>query len=198
MAQTPKFRSKPLIISQARATQTELFDDPITPGDHGRCRYLIGDFIERLTALVFQGQRLRTDSRSWYCSDVRLNLPRGPVFLETKAVGLTHQAFVYKGRVKKDIAFAKTHDLRYCIWHHHVATKQAFSVAELKTLLLLEMQCVYLVPFCSLLPILLERREEKLNSGYGRHSAANCYGAGYRVPLSLLEEFKFIDWEIEA
>lgn len=189
--------TKPLIISQARATQTELFDDPLATGDHGRCRYLIGDFIERLTSLIFQGQRLRTDSRSWYCSDVRLNLSRGPIYLETKAVGLSHQAFVYKGRVKKDIAFAKTHDLRYCIWHHHVATKEAQSVDELKTLLLLKMQCVYLVPFCTLLPILLERKEEKLNSGYGRHSSSKCYGAGYRIPLSLLEEFKFIEWVIE-
>lgn len=186
-------------ISRYRSTekQTTLFPEPL--GKHGHIRTVIGNLAEDLTAFYFGGKRHRCQN-DHYCPDVSVILPfltapclhaGSTTYFECKAVGTSRTAFVYSGRVKRDQAFAAQHELNYVFWHHLTHTKKATTVVELETLVLQEMQSLYVVPFNRLASVVSRLPEEKLNSAYygpaaTREGQQNTYGSGYRIPLSLL------------
>ena len=184
----------PLSVASFKSrSQLRLFDEPIS--GHGFARYVIGDFVEELTAHFLQGQRHSTASKYTYCPDVSKCIHGRRIYVESKAAGLSRQTFVYEGRLKKDEEFARHHQLFYMVWHHRAATKLATTVNELRALILHTMQCAYFVPFADIRRLMLQHKLEKLNSKYG-HAIDNArlYGAGYRLKIKLLEPYKILEW----
>lgn len=175
-----------------------LFDMPV-PG-HAHARNIAGDLCEELTAMLFNGRRHRTDSRADYCPDVSVlhaeDWADGELYIESKSAGLSRQTFIYSGRLAKDEAFARDHRLYYCIWHHRAATKQAKTEAELRSLLLSKMQCAYVVPFGAIKQLCELLNAEPLNSAYGGTDRA-VYGSGYRINLSLIEQYRILEWKYD-
>lgn len=110
-------------------------------------------------------------------------------FFEAKAVGRSRTAFVYAGRLEKDRRFCASNSLTYIIWHHVADTQIAKTVRELEELVLGCVRAVYVVPFARLDELCMMKKLEPLNSRYGRHSAGDTYGSGYRIRLGELEEF---------
>lgn len=176
--------------------QLRLWDEPL--GNHGHVRIVIGDFVEELTALLFDGVRHKTDSTKDYCPDV--SVPQLDLFLECKAAGRSNETFVYSGRMERDATFAETNRLFYVIWHHTANTMQARTVNELKSLLLSRLQSIYIVPFGVIEFLSLSISDiVKLNSHYGLTNGDKKkeYGSGYRIKLSKLADYKFMDWQVE-
>jgi hypothetical protein len=159
--------------------QTFLWEQPI--GNHGHVRTTLGDFAEDLTALLFHGTRLRTDSRADYCPDIFVE---DGIYLECKTSGLSRQTFVYEGRLNKDREFAASHHLLYVVWCHSLATNESKTIEELKRQFLLSINCIYLIPFSEIDRIALENAPVKLNSHYGHSDTNPVYGSGYRIPIS--------------
>lgn len=64
------------------------------------------------------------------------------------------------------------------------------------------MSCAYLIPFSVIDAICSDRESEKLNSNYGRGNSleknVKLYGKGFRFPLSLIEDYKFLTWEYQS
>jgi hypothetical protein len=166
--------------------QLTMFDEPL--GGHGHIRTLIGDWAEDLTAWFFNGIRRKTDSRCDYCPDVSVS----GGFIECKAAGQTRQTFVYSGRLDRDWVFSQSHRLWYCIWHHDVKTKSFDFVSELLRAFIVSLKAVYVVPFWAFYSVARSRPCVRLNSKYGGSDKNPTYGAGYRVNLSNLN-----DWKIE-
>lgn len=125
------------LSSYKSADQGRLFDEPLIKNDGklslGYCRHLAGELCEQLTAAVFNGRRHKTDSTCDYCPDVSITGPRGTIYFESKAVGLTKTVFIYEGRLRKDFLFARRHELYYVVWHHLAYSKLATTVNELRS-----------------------------------------------------------------
>lgn len=174
-------------ISSLRTEKQLLLFEPQL-GNHGHIRTLIGDLAEELTAEYLGGRRHKTQGTSEYCPDVS----RGGVYFESKAVGKTRCAFVYKGRLEKDRAFAQQHPLAYVIWHHLADTTSVTSVPDLRALVLKTLRTVFIVPFSAIDRICRGLSAERLNSKYGNHNdnrPGKMYGSGYRIRLKLLDRW---------
>jgi len=168
-----------------RHSQRLLFDEPL--GNHGHVRTLVGDWTEDLIARLMGWVRHKTDCRCDYCPDLS---DEAGHYVETKAAGKTNQTFVYSGRLAKDRKFVDAgHRLTYAVLHHGCKTKRYDMREELREAWLRSLRCLYLIPFDDFEAITLSREEKPLNSKYGNPT----YGAGYRIPLSLLEKFKTLD-----
>lgn len=172
--------------------QRHLFTVEHPTPTHALARNVIGDFVENLTALIFNGKRFKSDSRCKYCPDVWIK----GIFIECKAAGRSKQTFIYQGRLEKDKEFAKEFDLVYCIWHHTAYTKRAATDMELRWLFLSKMKAIYLVPFSEILAVIkrCNIKSEQLNSKYGGTNRTT-YGTGYRINIRELEPFK-LEWEL--
>lgn len=155
-------------------------------GSHAYARNILGDFVEELTAGLFRGRRLSTDSRCDYCPDIEA---RG-LYVECKSAGRSRQTFIYAGRLEKDRAFAREHHLVYVIWHHTAYTLEADTDVELRCLFLARLRSIYIVPFAFIDELLREREAEPLNSRYGGTNR-QVYGSGFRISIRELEQFKF-------
>lgn len=153
--------------------------------NHGLVRTVIGNYYEDKTAKLFQGTVHRTDSRCDYCPDVSACNK----FYEVKAVGNSGQAFIYAGRLVKDIRFAEDHALYYCIWRHSVKTQLVNTVAELKAKLATSTLGYMLVPFSDVLMLCRASQVTKLNSKYGGSDSNPRYGSGYRISVSKLAQY---------
>lgn len=173
-------------ISGLKSTDIQLtmFDEPL--GGHGHIRTLIGNWAEQLTLWLVGGYRHKTDSRCDYCPDISL----GDRYIECKAAGKTNQTFVYEGRLMKDWEFSRSNQLFYCIWHHNTKTTDHQFVSSLLTEFIASLKCVFIVPFWAFYSICRRRPCQRLNSRYGNSDRNPTYGAGYRVPLSLLDSFR--------
>ena len=169
--------------------QHRLFPQPI--GNHGHVRIALGFLTERLTASLFGGHVLRTDSRVAYCPDVMVpaSLSTGnlPTFLECKAMGKSKGSLIYSGRLEKDKLFAKYNRLYYVIWEHDLDTLQYQTVEELEVAYLLSIRRIYVMPFRTVARICLTVPVTKLNSNYGHSDTNPVYGAGYRIPAYKLK-----------
>jgi hypothetical protein len=190
--------------------QLRLFDEPLTrlpnQSNHAIARNVLGSFVEDLTAQLFNGTRLQTDSRCPYYPDIALTCRISPtrwsnIYLECKSAGLSNQTFIYKGRLEKDWTFAQDHKLIYVIWHHSAYVGRAETFNELKALFLSKIKAVYLVPFESIDEICSSLRLEKLNTKYGHKPglAGEAYGSGYRFPIKAIEKVTHqrIEWNIK-
>lgn len=155
-------------------------------GNHGLIRTVIGNFFEDATAQHVNGARHRTDSRCDYCPDVS----NSDSFYEVKAVGRSKQVLIYRGRLQKDLIFASTHKLFYCIWHHSVLTTELETVLELKRSLLNSNPIAYVVPFSEVYRVCKSIEVTPLNSKYGGSNSRAQYGSGYRVPISKFKDFR--------
>jgi hypothetical protein len=152
--------------------------------NHGLVRTVIGTYYEEQTAKVFGGVVHKTDSRCDYCPDVSACNK----FYEVKAVGNSGQAFIYAGRLVKDIKFAEQNDLYYCVWRHSVKTQLVSTVAELKAKLATSTLSYMVVPFSDVLMICRQSTLTKLNSKYGGSDSNPRYGSGYRIPVTKLAQ----------
>lgn len=176
-------------IKPASGRQLLLFDRPL--GNHGHRRFIIGNLTEELIASLFNANRHKLDSSCDYCPDLSIE----SLFIECKAAGRNKETFIYQGRLEKDREFSKSHNLMYAILHHTTNTLLSDTVEELETDFLMSIQCLYLVPFEVIDNIASSLPEEKLNSKYGRHANRQLYGSGVRLRLSMIESWKFFEWE---
>lgn len=202
-----------MIVSQlkkpAKYRQPFLFQQPL--GNHGHRRYVIGDFMESLTASVLGCDRHVCSSKAEYCPDMSIRPGDGllgRIYVECKAVGLTKEAFVYAGRLAKDrIFYNEGNDLFYVIWHHKVKTLNYDTVEDLQSALLQKLQWMAVVPFPYIDELSKKLPEEKINTRYGiKHykrpygesSNARIYGSGIRIPLVLIEPFIYLRWKYDG
>ncbi len=174
--------------------QSRFWEQPL--GNHGSVRTHLGDFVEELTARLFNGVRFRTDCGADYCPDVRVK----DTYLECKTVGNSRQTLIYEGRLEKDRRFSESHTLLYCIWTHDLETTlyPDLTVEGIQRLFLTHVQKIYLVPFPEICRIALETGVTKLNSKYGNQYNNPVYSSGYRIPLFRIEQGVHyqIDWQI--
>lgn len=162
--------------------QLRLFSEPI--GNHGSVRTVLGYFAEELTARLFHADRFNTDSRCKYCPDL---VTQNDVFLECKTMGRSKSTLIYEGRLEKDYDFSRSHTLLYVIWHHKTNTKLPETVTELQSAFLKSMQSIYIMEFHHVYYLAKKSPLVRLNSKYGKHSNAKCYGSGYRIPLKAIQ-----------
>jgi hypothetical protein len=155
-------------------------------GSHAYARNILGDFVEELTAKLFRGRRLKTDSRCDYCPDIEA---RG-LYIECKSAGRSRQTFIYAGRLEKDREFAREHRLVYIVWHHTAYTKECDTDVELRCMFLARLRSIYIVPFEFIDELLRGREAEPLNSKYGG-TDRQTYGSGFRISVRELEPFGF-------
>lgn len=195
--------------------QLRLFDEPL--GNHGHVRYILGDFVETLTAELFRGTRHSTGHKQ-HNNKQRNNSDQQQVYyapdiccerycfccqnahyfyLECKATGRSNQFLIYQGRLEKDRIFAETHQLFYCIWHHNTNTLLYSSTQELRDALLSHLRGIYIIPFLAVDEAAKSRRVQKLNSHYGNSDGNPVYGCGITMPLSLFNDFKVAEFLLE-
>lgn len=176
--------------------QLRLWETPL--GNHGTVRASLGNFVEILSARMFDAVRFKTNSMVSYCPDVG---KPGEWYGECKSAGKSNQTFIYAGRLVKDRKFiAGGNDLYYIVWHHAAETKLAKTERELWALFLANMRAIYVTPFAAIDGICKTLREEKLNSNYG-HADNPIYGSGYRLPIKRISETDGtikIDWVVKC
>lgn len=162
-------------------------------GNHGHRRYVVGDFIEYMTAKILRGKRHKCAGNYDYCPDVSVC----GKYIECKAMGKSNQTLIYQGRLEKDRAFVNQgNDLYYAIWSHNSNTLNFNIVEDLQFNILINIEWMALVPFYDIEQYCLWKKPERLNSiNYG--SPENpLYGSGYRIPKSFVEKWIFFEWEI--
>lgn len=181
-----------------KAQQLELFDRSTFLSlrtetgeiNAGLCRVKVGQFYEERAAEWVGGDVHQTDSRADYCPDVSRQEGGQRSYFEVKAVGRSNCAFVYGGRLERDLVFAKDRPLTYLIWRHTVAMEDCDTARDLVERLWLNTAAIYLVPFEAMYEILKRQPLQKLNSKYGKSDTEPQYGSGYRLALSKLENFR--------
>jgi hypothetical protein len=193
----------------------------------GTCRTVLGDLIETLTAKIFNGQRHKTDSRCDYCPDISIPreiygrpnptwcfLPPGRrnryqsqdlVYFECKGCGKNGDCITYKGRLAKDVAFAKRHQLYYCIWHHkttcHISTGNLeASTRQLIDSFLLSVKGVYILPLTEIVRLAAVSPQLTFSSKIYGDSGNPKYKHGYRLRLKDIKNAKhtFLDYRVEV
>jgi hypothetical protein len=163
----------------------------------GQTRYEIGLFMEELTTHFLPGlERHQTDSRCTYCPDLSIKIAGVRVYFECKGVGKSATAFIYEGRLIKDIDFAQHHTLYYVIWHHKTKTDHFTSIEGLRLGLIQNMHSMYLAPFSAIQEICSRLIPVALNTKYGHaQDRPDTYGKGYRFPISRLWDYRLLTFE---
>ncbi len=156
---------------------------------HGRCRVLVGDFMEEATAAISGGKRLKTDSTKVTCPDVQISKHR---FLESKSIGLSGKAIIYEERLKRDFKFCSAgRELFYCFWSHRFKVSQAESKAELHKAIKKHLVDVVIVPFDVLWSIYSKIPAKLLNNAYTKNGkrigwGSNGHSMGWNVSIKQL------------
>ena len=153
---------------------------------HGMCCYLAGDFFEQATAMLSGGERLKTDSRCVTCPDVRFT---EKTFFESKSVGKTGAAIIYKTRLRRDKQFCnKGRELLYWCWCHRYRVGDAKSLAELHAGLAGELLDVLVFRFDHLYAACRHVEPKLLNNAYSKSGkrlgwGSRGYGWGWNVSM---------------
>lgn len=172
----------------------------------GESRWAVGEIIEDLTAAATGAIRLRTDSRVVMCPDLRYS---PSLFFETKAVGKSGSAIIYRCRMEKDLRFmAEGHRLVYWFWRHAYPVTQATHFEELRQGVLSTLRYILIVDAALLHAEVTKKPVRVVNSAYADPQidrslgyTRNGYGIGWTVPLSRLVEMAsrvYVHYPIET